>query len=170
MSEAVDIAKLVGLMAAAFPNTQVTEATTEAYVFMLQDLPLDVLTAAVQQVMAESDFLPSIAKLRQRAHELGKLDKLSALEAWGKVKEQIASRGFYRGPKFDDPVIAKAVECIGWRTLCSSDNEPADRAHFARVYDNLVRREEQDALLLPAVRQFKEQTKALIAAHSMPGR
>ena len=67
MNDKTEIAKLVGIMAAAFPHAQVTEATVEVYVSMLQDLPLDLVTISVQQCMAESEFLPTIARIRDKA-------------------------------------------------------------------------------------------------------
>jgi hypothetical protein len=167
MSNAADIAKLVGVMAAAYPNTQVTDATIDVYVSMLQDIPFEILTASVQQCMSESDFMPSIAKLRERALKMTRPERVSALEAWGTVKAEMRRRGFYHSPEFSDPVIAKAVECIGWRVLCSSENEVADRAHFAKVYDSLVIREEEDARMLPAVRNLKLQTQRMIEAKSL---
>lgn len=167
MNNGADVAKLVGVMAAAYPNTQVSDATVEVYVSMLRDVPLNLLTASVQQCMAESDFLPSIAKLRAKALEISGPGHVSAFEAWGVVKKAIQDFGFYRSPTFEDPLIAKAVECIGWQTLCSSENEPADRAHFSKVFDSLVRREEIDARTIPVVRQLREQAHMLIEARSM---
>lgn len=167
MNNGADVAKLVGVMAAAYPNTQVSDATIEIYVSMLRDVPFDVLTASVQQCMAESDFLPSIAKLREKALAISSPDHVSAFEAWGVVKKAMQDVGYYRTPAFEDPLIAKAVACIGWQTLCSSENEPADRAHFARVFESLVRREEDDARTLPIVRRFREQAVMLIESRTI---
>lgn len=164
----IEVTKLVGVMAAAYPNTQITDATVNVYVRMLKDIPLEVLTPAIQQVMAESEFLPTIARIREKAIQLTRPERLSAFEAWGVVKQAIERVGFYRYPKFEDPLIARAVECIGWQTICSSENEPADRAHFAKVYDSLVRREDEDARMLPEIRQIQQKVRALIADRSIP--
>lgn len=168
MNSKAEIAKLVGTMATAYPNTQVSDATIEVYVSMLSDVPLDLLSASVQQCMAESDFLPSVAKIREKAIHLSTPIAPEPLEAWGVVLKEITHAGFYRSPHFDDPIIAKAVECIGWQTLCSSENQSADRAHFSKVYEGLVRRAESDRRALPIARQIREQTRLMIAARSMP--
>jgi hypothetical protein len=164
----IELVKLVGIMASAYPNTQVAEATINIYVRMLKDLPLEVVTLAVQQAMAESEFLPTIARIREKAVAFSRSEHVSALEAWGIVKKAMSETGFYRSPTFEDPIIAKAVDCIGWQTLCSSENQAADRAHFSKIYDSLVRREIEDSRMLPEVRQIQEKVRALIADRSIP--
>jgi len=156
------------MMVSAYPNTQISDATREVYVTMLKDLPLDILEAAIQQAMAESEFLPTIARIREKAIVLTGTEHVSSLEAWGIVKKAMERWGYYRSPQFDDPLIARAVECIGWQTLCSSENESADRAHFSKVYESLVHRETSEARMLPEVRQIQQKVRALIAERSMP--
>lgn len=168
MSNEADIAKLIGVMAAGFPNTQVTDATVEVYVTMLKDVPLDLLTIAVQQCMAESEFLPTVAKVREKALTLSAPVAPEPLEAWGIVQKEIQRTGFYRLPKFDDPIIAKAVDCIGWQTLCSSENPIADRAHFSKIYEGLLRQAENDRRMLPAARQLQEGVRLMLSGRTMP--
>ena len=90
------------------------------------------------------------------------------LEAWGIVLKEIQRVGFYRSPTFTDPVIAKAVDCIGWQTLCSSDNQVADRAHFGKVYEGLWRQAENDRRMIPVARQIRDQVRLMIEGRSMP--
>lgn len=169
MSNEAEIAKLIGVMAAAYPNTQVTDATIEVYITMLKDIPLELLTVSVQQCMAESEFLPTVAKIREKALALTTPVAPEPLEAWGVVLKAIEKYGFYRSPEFNDPVIAKAVDCIGWRNLCSSelDNQGVDRAHFSRVYEGLRRQAENDRRMLPQARQIHEQVQRLIGGRTM---
>lgn len=164
----IEVLKIIKIMVSAYPNTQISDATREAYVTMLRDIPLNVLEASIRQAMAESEFLPTIAKIREKALALTQPEHVSSFEAWGVVRKAMAQVGFYRYPTFEDPLIAKAVECIGWQTLCSSENEPADRAHFAKVYESLVKREIDDARITPEVRQIQQKVRALIAGRSMP--
>lgn len=163
----IEVLKIIKIMVSAYPNTQITDATREAYVTMLRDVPLEILEAAVQQSMAESEFLPTIARVREKAIAISRPHHVSSLEAWGIVKKALLEVGFYHSPNFDDPLIAKAVDCIGWRTLCSSENEPADRAHFSKLFESLIRREEEDARTLPEVRQIQERVRALIGAKAI---
>ena len=163
-----DIAKLVGLMAAAYPNSKVSDATIEVYVSMLGDIPLDILTASIQQCMVENDFIPSIAKIREKALVLCAPVALEPLEAWGIVQKEIDRTGFYHSPTFADPIIAKAVDCIGWKELCSSENQIADRAHFSKVYEGLIRQADNDRKLLPQARELKQSTERMLEGRTMP--
>lgn len=167
VEQEIEITKMIGVMAAAYPNTQVSDATVKVYVSMLRDVPLEYLTPAIQQSMAESEFIPSIARIREKALAIIRPQHPSSLEAWGVVKQAMREVGFYRSPVFDDPLIAKAVECMEWQTLCSSENEPADRAHFSKVFESLVRREEDDARMVPEVRQIQERVRGLISGRSV---
>ena len=167
MSNEAEIAKLIGVMAAGYPNVQVSDATIEVYVTMLRDVPLDTLTASVQQCMAESEFLPTVAKIRNKALELSRPVAPDPLEAWGIVLKAIDKYGFYRSPQFDDPIIAKAVDCMGWRSLCSSENAIADRAHFSKVYEGLLRQAENDRRILPQARAIQDQVQRMIAGRTI---
>lgn len=162
-----EIVKLVGVMAAGFPSTQVTSETVKVYVSMLRDIPIDILTASVQQCMAESEFMPTIAKLRDRALRLTTSVAPEPLEAWGMVLKEIERTGFYHSPKFENPIIAKAVDCIGWQALCSSENQVADRAHFGKIYEGLVRQADNDRRMIPAARQMQEQIQKLIGGRTL---
>jgi hypothetical protein len=162
-----EIVKLIGLMAAAYPNTQVSRETIKVYESMLRDIPLDVLTASIQQCMAESEFMPTVAKIRDKALALSRPVAPEPLEAWGAVQKAIQQYGFYQSPKFEDPIIAKAVDCIGWQTLCSSGNPVADRAHLSKVYEGLLRQAENDRRMIPQARQIQEQVQRMITGRVM---
>lgn len=154
----IEVVKLVGVLAASYPAAQMSDSSINAYVAMLKDIPLQVLSTAVEQSIADSEFLPTIAKLRDRAFafQSNVAQMPSAFEAWGIVVNAIDRVGFYHTPEFENPIIAKAVGCIGWKDLCCSENKVADRAHFAKVYESIVRQAIEDAKLLPASRQLRE--------------
>ena len=67
-------------------------------------------------------------------------------EAWGEVIKAIARYGYCGKPEFSSPLIANAVECIGWRDMCMSENIGVERAHFMRAYSNLVKREHDEKI------------------------
>lgn len=167
MNNEAEIAKLIGVMAAAFPHSQVSDTTIKVYVSMLRDIPLDVLTASVQQCMAESEFLPTVAKIREKSLALTRPVAPEPLEAWGEVQKEIMRTGAYRSPKFNDPVIAKAVDCIGWQNLCASENHGVDRAHFAKIYEGLLRQAETERRLLPAAREIQQGVQRMIGGRTM---
>lgn len=151
----IEVTKLVGVLAASYPQIQMSDASIKAYVAMLKDVPIDTLKTSVEQCVVESEFLPTIAKLRDRALSLVRPERKDPMEAWGVVIRTIERVGFYRSPTFDDPLIAKAVDCLGWKYLCTSENIVADRAHFAKAYQQFCEREIQDSRLLPQARELR---------------
>lgn len=150
----IEVAKIVGALAAAFPHAQITEDTLRVYVAALADIPLDVLEVAANQCLAECEFFPTVARLRDTALSLTTdLERQpTPFAAWGEVVEAIRRVGFYREPTFSTPLTAKAVSIMGWKELCLSDNQVADRAHFVKVYEQLLHRQKQEVRLLPEAR------------------
>jgi len=150
--------QLIGGMAACYPNTQVSRETIKGYVSMLKDIPLDVLIVCVEQAIADCEFFPTIKVLRERMFNLTSHLSLhpSAAEAWGTVLTEIGRTGSYRQPHFENPFIDKVIQIMGWRELCLSDNQVADRAHFMKNYDCLMNRAVQDAKLLSGARALRQ--------------
>lgn len=161
MSNESEIAKLVGVMSVMFPNARVTDQTVECYVSFLKDIPIETLTAAVEQCVIESEFMPTVAKIRSKALELSTPQRPVATEAYGVLQDTISRTGFYRTPHFDDPLIARCVAALGWQNLCTSENLVADRARFIEMYQQLVECEREHAKLGPKARALREQTDAM---------
>lgn len=134
--------------------------TYVAYHAILHDIPGDMLRASALHLGGESKWFPTAAELRHAVFALQERAQgiPTAQDAWAEVKRAFR-RGFsiYRAPALEDwshPLIAKALDAIGgWRTLCQSDNDAADRARFLQAYDVYVRREQEHMRMLPEVRQ-----------------
>lgn len=169
-SNRIEVAKIVGALAAAFPHAQVTEETLRVYVAALADIPLDVLAVAANQCLAECEFFPTVARLRDTALSLTTdLERQATpFAAWGEVVEAIRRVGYYRDPTFSTPLISKAVLIMGWKELCLSDNQVADRAHFVKVYEQLLNREKQQAKLLPESRMMVSMLTSRMNMNQLP--
>lgn len=73
-----------------------------------------------------------------REYALDDPKELIAEEAWGELRnEQSRVGGIYGSPNFDDETLRKTVKIMGWRNLCLSTNEEADRAHFMKIFSAL---------------------------------
>lgn len=157
-----EVIKLIGLCSVNYrnwPEKDKEEMTVFLWSKMLSDVDFEVAQAAVEKYLAESSFPPTIADIRQRIADLTVFPEKTSIEAWGDVKEAIRKYGSYReadAMKSLMGVTRKVVESIGFRTLCLSENEMADRAHFLKVYDTLAKREHQEALLLPSTRNMMQ--------------
>lgn len=140
-------------------DEQVTIAR-RLYHRILADIDGALIEAAVLHWLSTArPFHPSPGELRDMAYSLSSHQN-SAEEAWGQVKRAISQYGVYRIPQFDDSLVADAANVIGWRELCLSENEVANRAHFFKVYDALKARKRNDDLMLPEVRRSVDQLQA----------
>ena len=158
------ITKMMVVLSAAYPRHEVTADTGRVYAELLHDIPDDVLLAAAKQHATTSKWFPSVAELREAANKITaySLGIRTAEEAWLKVQAAIRRYGWYgesdgaggwRVPRMLSELERNAVDALGgWKLLCHSENAPADRAHFLRIYDNLLKRQQESAMMLPAVR------------------
>jgi hypothetical protein len=165
------IFKLVGSLIAAYPYARVGEGLLEVYAQTLGDLPEPLLSAAAMDCLSTCKFLPTVAELREAAARLalGARGLPTALEAWGQVKAQVVRVGHRGEPHFDDPVLARSVDVLGWRDYCLSDvdQEPSWRARFVQIYDQLRAREMDSVRCLPEVMALESrnlEARGLISA------
>jgi hypothetical protein len=104
----------------------------------LRDLDGDVAASALVRLQATSRFMPSPADLRAAADEISRGARRAPAEAWGDVRKAIGRWGRNRPPgekwNFEDPLVRRAVDALGWVELCESENAVADRARFIEVY------------------------------------
>ena len=163
MAEKQDIAKLVAVTSAAYPAWQVNEYTIEVYYQDLRDLPADLLFAAAAKARTNAArnlaFAPSTGEIRQAAAEILRSVQgvPSSFQAWQEVNRAMLEVGSYGKPTFSHSLIGQAVDALGWRNLCMSDNAVADRARFLQAYEQLADRNETEMMEPPAVRGYIEQ-------------
>lgn len=145
---------------AAYPNTAISEATVAMYLRMLQDIPPAHLQLAVDQAVATSKFLPTVAELREVLRTLQAPAKQTWIEAW----EEVQRRMRYGADKvpFTSPATERAVKSLGWRMMCESENPDVVRAQFRDAFNAYQGKEDSQAKLLPHVRE------AIEAGHVAP--
>jgi len=168
MADEKDVMGIVAIICAAYPNFTPTEHTVDVYYETLKDIPADLLKAATMQSISETGrkFAPSVGELRGAVAEIRNVVRgvPSSYQAWQETLSQICDVGSYGNPEFTSPLIAETVRLIGWRNLCMSENQVADRARFIQAYEQLSDRAARDEIMLPQVREYIERNgKALPA-------
>ena len=73
------------LLSAAYPHNEVNTFSTKMYWNMFQDVPIDFFRKALQVAISESDFFPSVAKIRKYLDKT--TGKLSVEEVFGLIEE-----------------------------------------------------------------------------------
>jgi hypothetical protein len=151
-----DTVRLVGILTAIFPN-HLSADGVRAYASLLDDIPAVVLKVAMEQCAKDCKFFPSVAEIRDRATKISTVGPENAAEAWEDVMIAIKRDGFYRQPEFENSITQRAVAAMDWQALCSSENTIADRAHFMKIYDQLIEPQKQEAKLTPSARALRKE-------------
>ena len=141
-----EAAKLVKMATAVYPNMQDKDPVKIAYAWsvVLHDLPYSVAEKALVIVLRSAKFFPTPAEILEASKELRteEYQVPSPEEAWENVYREIMRVGLYGKPAFIHPLVERSAKSLGWHTLCNSENLPADRAHFMRLYGSFQVREE----------------------------
>jgi hypothetical protein len=158
--------KIVAVIVAACPGQSVrldgarVASMIDTFAALLDDVPYEAANAAVRVLLQTRTWMPSVADIRQTVLELAVGPVRPGGEAWHDFLEAVSRYGAYRSPSFEDPIVSRVVGSLGWKELCLSENQVADRARFIELYDQLAsqsRREEQSPLLT-AAREQRELT------------
>jgi len=151
------VTKLMATMSLAFPRYELQKGAVKIYHELLKDIPDDILSAAAKEMMINSAFFPAISEWRSKAVSLmiAAHQVPTAAQAWEEAIDH-CRKGHYRN--YSHPLIEKAVNTIGvpfWRSMLE-EQEMATRAHFFRVYEQLLNREMELIKMLPESREISE--------------
>jgi len=150
-----EVAKLLAVLAASYPKFEVDDLKVHVWHEMLGDLDYAAASMAVKKLIMQNTFPPAIAEVRKAAIEISSPRVLTAAEAWGEVVNAVRNYGYYRGEEALaslSPTTAQVVRYIGWREICWNEEPEILRAHFLRMYDQIIARE-QEKQLLPSAMQ-----------------
>ncbi len=142
-----EVVQLVASLFGAYPSVPLRAETVLTYEKHLVDLDAKILQQAIRTMVLTSKFLPSIAEIREAAMNASHGPVRPALDAWGDVLAEIRRIGAYGAPMFSDGLVAEIVGMMGWRSLCHSDNDAADRARFMELYSHSAK-QKRAALIL----------------------
>lgn len=133
------------MLAGTFPNYKVSAKFMYGF---LEDLADEEFIKAINEIVKGTrELYPNanlVALIREKARV--KQNKLAA-EAWLEVLGAVSRVGFYGSPEFSDSLIRKAVACVGWRSICLSENVGVERSHFLKAYENLAKRQAYEELI-----------------------
>lgn len=156
MATKAEVAKLMGLMASAWPRYELQAPTVELYARLMADIDPATLEKAAIDLISKNTFFPSVSEWRKAAIDL-EIDAMhipSAFEAWEDAMREVQTKGSYKTPEFSHPLIQRAVDIIGYKTLCWSEQIEYERAHFFKIYESLQRRAEEEIRTLPEVKEY----------------
>lgn len=159
-----ETAKLLAVLAAAFPRFEVDDIKVQVWHEMLGDLDYSLASLAIKKLILESTFPPSIAEVRKAAVEIQTPEQTNGTQAWGEVIKAIRNFGHYREEEAlasMSPRTAYVVKCMGWREICMAEELGVIRGHFLKMYQQVAEREQKERLLPPAMRREIKQITQL---------
>lgn len=112
---------------------------------LLKDLDYQVAQAAIQKYMLTNKFPPTIADIREYAASVKTGEKPIWSDGWEEVLRAIRRYGSYRETEALNSmseITRTAVQRLGFRNLCMSENIMADRANFRMIFEQLADREQ----------------------------
>lgn len=158
-----EIKSVIAYLKLAFPNYHPELSgeinTVDVLTDLLGDIPADALMVAVKASCAEPgrQFAPSAGEIRGKLAELhAKAAEVpTAAEAWGAVMESFQRVRSQRPALLDHPLVAKAVRMMGGLDkIGMSETIGVERAHFFKIYEQLLERALDDASELADVTQY----------------
>ena len=157
---------------AAYPSSNVLpdKYAMKVWYRALMDIDFFFVVYAVWEHISTSIFPPSIAEIREKCAA-----RLSPMvtdwgEAWEEVQRAIQKYGRYQEEEALSSMTRMtkaAVRRMGFQNLCSSENLVADRAHFQRMYEGMVKEEKRQIQLPEFVQNERTQ---MIESHTPPVR
>ena len=126
------------------PNFLPDAEAIQIWYELLKDLDYATANIAIQKHMVSSKYPPTIADIREQATEVSYGQAPLWSDGWEQVLRAMRLYGSYRLQEaLDsmDDLTRKAVERLGFKELCMSENIAVDRANFRMVFEQLANRE-----------------------------
>ena len=126
------------------PNFLPDAEAIQIWYELLKDLDYATANIAIQKHMVSSKYPPTIADIREQATEVSYGQAPLWSDGWEQVLRAMRLYGSYRLQEaLDsmDDLTRKAVERLGFKELCMSENIAVDRANFRMVFEQIANRE-----------------------------
>ena len=123
-----------------------------SYVQVFQDVPIEILRAAYDKVLLESEKRPVPATIykavKSLTEETNGTKQFSWAEAWKEIDQQLRTVGSWGKPKFSRPEIEKAVRAYGWTNLCQTliKDMPIVQAQLRNIYQEICNRKDEQKI------------------------
>lgn len=154
----LEYAKFAMALKTYYPRESIlpNEAAMDLWFIQLQDLDYKLAEAALNKWVATCRWSPTIADIREEAANISAGEIGDWADGWQQVQRAISRFGFYRPAEAlesMDEITRKCVERLGFVNICTSDNMPADRANFRKIYEAYAEREKTERQIPAATKK-----------------
>jgi hypothetical protein len=130
-----EAAQIVGVLAAGYPQWQVTKETVAIWADLMDDLDYIETRIAVRNWLLTEERPPSPAAIRRALATSAGLTAPSRATAWAEVRAGLTTSTNGSKPAFSHSAVSKAVDAIGWWEIRTSTNLDTLRSQFWKVYE-----------------------------------
>jgi len=164
--DSAQFAKIIAMIAALYPRQfKADRLTIDAYYSILNDLPVDLLKAAVLHICGEGrEWPPPAGVIRSTAFSLIEHNEgaITAGEAWQEARRILGDPSrYYPGivapgaDDFSDPAVYDTIQAIGAMDIARGSNDMihTTRARFMDTFKTIKGRQRTSRTMLPVVRE-----------------
>ena len=162
--DARKISDALATCARFYPRFDLDDQRTADYVRQLSAYPIELVLAAIDAAPRVYTFFPSLHELIALISDSVAGDEGAADLAWSEVQREASRVGYNRPPlyiggveqprpvaSFSSPIISAAVDSVGWRVICTGDNDSGNVSEqFKRTYRRLAKTAQRRIQLGPA--------------------
>jgi hypothetical protein len=163
-----DVIRMLALMSDLWTNFTPSETWPTTALEFLDDLPGRVVRLALQELaMTHPDFAPNLGLIRRTAVRIRGEQMGSGVptldEAWEEVQRKIREVGRQAGQRvwtadgqkvvrlrWSHEAIGRAVNALGWDTICDSTEPQVTFAQFRSIYTQGAERSTRTVEALPS--------------------
>lgn len=166
-----DVIKIFIVLRTAYPNfykdmkKEDLEATIDLWTEMFAHENPQLVVAAAKNLINTFKWPPTIADIKEEMYKLTQTETETPIEIWNKIKSAMGRAGYYANEEFEKlPEVAKKFvgspnQLREW-ALSIDYNDGVVKGQFLKQYEILKKREKDNKLMLPEVRNI---TKHLIS-------
>ena len=161
-----EAAQLVGVLAAGYPQWQVTKETVAIWADLLADLDYSATRTVVRNWLMTEERPPSPAAIRRGLASSAGLTAPTRATAWAEVRQGLTTSTNNSKPAFSHPAVSQAVDAIGWWEIRTSTNLDTLRSQFWKVYEEYAREADQVVLSSPQLAIGGNARKSIEGVHA----
>ena len=179
--EQIDKTKYIASLFAAFGQSG-DGARIAIYYRMLKDVPLKVLKLAIDKLILESKYLPTIAEIREALKALVEESNGTRIKTWQEAQAEIAkgiTRSWFHGclgedvpddlygkpcePKWSTPEIKAAVDSYGMDNIAmvNASDMPIVWSQLRKAYEQACQRKKEKEVNTYVLEKGGEKIQAL---------
>ena len=137
-----ETARILVILRTVWPDIPATDDTVTAWSWAFEREPYSAVEDAAKRYMRTGTFAPKPAELLALIGTQRVGPDLVPEAAWTEVLAEVRRVGHYRASErqFSHPLIAEAVNAIGWRDICLSESPDIVRSQFTKTLRTLTDR------------------------------